>query len=237
MTLGVAGAWWLPWSSKPVRPDDVGLGGFDSHTLPPPGGVSDVVTRPNRPAGTRARALLAPPLALLLALAVGPTPSGAQRPDTTRFPADTGVPPERRPPISPRRAFLSSLVLPGYGQSALGRTRSGAILLAFEAVCVFMVRETQLGVREARRSAADSVLVAYVGPNGAPAVRHQRTRFPVSLIRTREEQVEDWIAVLVANHLFAAADAFVAALLWDLPGEVAVNGTPRSASLGLRLRW
>jgi selenide, water dikinase len=32
---GVEGAWWLPRSSKPMRPDIVGSGGFDSHALPP----------------------------------------------------------------------------------------------------------------------------------------------------------------------------------------------------------
>jgi hypothetical protein len=186
--------------------------------------------------GTALVALVA--LVLLVALvAVVPASGVAQQPDTVRAAADTGVPPERRPPISPRRAFLTSLVMPGLGQSVLGRTRSGAVLLAFEAVCVFMVRETALGVREARRSAADSVLVAYVGDNGAPAPRFRRTGFPVSLIRTRQEQMEDWVAVLVANHLFAAADAFVAALLWDLPAEVAVSGTRHSARLALRLRW
>lgn len=33
--MGAAGVWWSPQSSKLMRPDAVGLGGFDSHTLPP----------------------------------------------------------------------------------------------------------------------------------------------------------------------------------------------------------
>ena len=100
-----------------------------------------------------------------------------------------------------------------------------------------MIRESSLGVREARRNARDSVLVAYVDANGAAIPRYERTAFPRALIRTRKEHVEDWVAVLIANHLFAAADAFVAALLWDLPAEVAVRGTRRSAGVTFGFRW
>ncbi len=99
-----------------------------------------------------------------------------------------------------------------------------------------MIRESALGVREARRNAADSVLVSYVDAVGAPGARYARSAFPRSLIRSRKENVEDWVAVLVANHLFAALDAFVGALLWDLPAEVALNGNRRSAAVGLRFR-
>jgi hypothetical protein len=177
------------------------------------------------------------------ALALGaPSSSGAQRPDTVAVVtaavvADTGAALERRPPISPRRAFLTSLALPGYGQSVLGRKRSGAMMLAFEAMAVVMVREASLGVREARRNAADSVIVAFVDGTGAQATRYERSGFPTALIRARKEHVEDWIAVLVANHLFSATDAFVSALLWDLPAEVAVSNGRGATNLGLRLRF
>ena len=35
----------------------------------------------------------------------------------------------------------------------------------------------------------------------------------------RKTHVEDWEAALVFNHLISAADAFVAAQLWDLPAH------------------
>lgn len=167
----------------------------------------------------------------------------AQRTDTTKAAAppvvapDTSVAMEILPPISPRRAFLSSLMLPGYGQSILGRKRSGAMMLAFEAMAVIMVRESALDVREARRLAADSVIVAYVDGTGAYKPRFEPSGFPTSLIKARKEHVEDWIAVLVANHLFSATDAFVSALLWDLPAEVAIAGGRRAANVGLSLRF
>ena len=56
-------------------------------------------------------------------------------------------------------------------------------------------------------------------------------------VRSRRTQYEDWIAVLVFNHLFAGADAFVAAQLWDMPirgslRPVGARGVVVQASVG-----
>jgi hypothetical protein len=163
----------------------------------------------------------------------------AQQPrDTTRATADSAGPrPERRPPLSPRRAFLYSLLMPGYAQSVLGRNRAGALQLAFESAALVMIRQSAADVREARRMLADSIPVSFVDESGVPRIRYERTPFSAALVRSRRAHLEDWIAVLFANHLFSAADGYVAALLWDLPGEVQVNAAPGSAGLSLRLRW
>jgi hypothetical protein len=47
--------------------------------------------------------------------------------------------------------------------------------------------------------------------------------------------VEDWVAVLFFNHLFSGADAYVAALLWDLPEKVSLVQTPMGPALSTRL--
>lgn len=151
--------------------------------------------------------------------------------------APPGRPAEFRPPLSPRRAFLGSLLLPGYAQSLLGRDKTGTLIVAFESAAIFMIRESAANLREARRNVADSVIISYVDAQGNPAVRWQRTPFSRALVRSREEQLEDWIAVLVGNHLFAAIDAYVAAHLWDVPLEVALSTTPRRRGLALRLYW
>ena len=161
-----------------------------------------------------------------------------QRADTSRAAVDTAGPtPERRPPLSPRRAFLYSLLLPGYSQSVLGRYRAGSLQLAFEAVSLTMIRLTAADVREARRTSADSIPISFVNGNGQPEIRFERTAFPTSLPRSRRARLEDWIAVLMANHLFSAADGYVAALLWDLPAEVVMDASPQAARLALRVRW
>ena len=228
--MGVDGAWWLPWSSKPVRPDDVGLGGFDSHALPPGRGVQPPVTILT----SRATSAVLGVLALLAA----PTLSAQQRTDTSAAVVDTvQARPEMRPPLSPRRAFLYSLVLPGYAQSVLGRHRAGALEIAFEAAALTMIRISAADLREAKRNLRDSIPVSFVSANGAPEIRWVLTPYHQALVRARKAHVEDWIAVLIGNHLFSAADAYVAALLWDLPAEVALRATPRSAGLAFTLRW
>lgn len=177
---------------------------------------------------------------LCCVLALGGTLQAQQPADTARRPPpiDTAGPkPERQPPLSPRRAFTYSLLMPGYSQSVLGRNRAGTLQLAFEAAAFIMIRQSAADVREARRAVADSVPVSFVNDAGLPEIRYARTTFPASLIRSRTSHLEDWIAVLIANHLFSAADAYVAALLWDLPGEVALRAEPRSAGLAMRFRW
>jgi hypothetical protein len=144
---------------------------------------------------------------------------------------------ESRPPLSPRKAFVASLLVPGYAQSLFGRGRTGTLLVAFESVALVMIRESSSGLREARRNLADSVIVSYVDANGNPSVRWERTPFSRALVRARQEQVEDWIAVLVGNHLFSAIDAYVAAHLWDVPLEVGVRSSRGTRGLALRLNW
>ena len=132
---------------------------------------------------------------LALALAGGSL-TAQQRTDTSRAAIDTtGPTPERRPPLSPRRAFLYSLLLPGYSQSVLGRPRAGSIQLAFETVGLTMIRLSAADVREARRVSADSIPVSFVNVDGQPEIRFERTAFPGSLLRSRRARLEDWIAV------------------------------------------
>jgi len=96
-----------------------------------------------------------------------------------------------RPPISPGGAFLRSLVLPGWGQARLGRQLTAGIFVAFEGVAATMVWKStwQLGFA--------------------------RTRGKFEASHTQEQQ--DWIVLLVFNHFFSGAEAFVSANLFDFP--------------------
>jgi hypothetical protein len=169
-------------------------------------------------------------------LCVDNAPLAAQQRDTAVV--DTAGPrPELRPPLSPRRAFLYSLAVPGYAQSVLGRNKAGALELAFEAVSLVMIRISAADVREARRAVVDSIPVSFVNDEGVPTIRFEPTPFTSGLLRSRRARLEDWIAVLLANHLFSAADAYVSALLWDLPAEVSIGATPQRTTFGLRFGW
>ncbi len=168
--------------------------------------------------------------------------SGVARPVTT--PVDSAGAPRRTvlrdsagPPITPRRAFLYSLMVPGAGQAKLDRGYAGGMFFLIEIGALAMVHRSAEDLRIARASAGDSVPLRYVtdavtglpavDANGRPQVAEWRaSRFDDAYVRTRRLHYEDWIAVLLFNHLFAGADAFVAAQLWDLPGTLAVKQTP-----------
>lgn len=123
-----------------------------------------------------------------------------------------------RPPISPTRALLQSLAVPGWGQASLHRSTAGAIFTAVEVTSIAMLLQSKKELNAAKSASRDSVL--NVGGSGYVAN-------PLAqVVRTRRQAVEDWTALLIFTHLIAAADAFVAAHLWDVP--VQVGGQPTS---------
>ena len=152
--------------------------------------------------------------------------------------AVAGTPDSLKPPISPKRAFLTSLFVPGSSQNRLGRNRVAAGIIAVEAMSIAMIRESGADVRQARRQLGDSLVMTYVDQNGnktTPTL--ERRRFGDDEVSARRSHVEDWIALLVANHLFAACEAFVAASLWDVNARVTLGGDRGSLLLGARIGW
>lgn len=167
-------------------------------------------------------------------------PVAAQRPDSSRLRPTTA--PSRdslKPPLSPRRAFLYSALVPGLAQSKLGRNKAAAVMLTIEAMAIAMIHESGADVREARGMSGDSVVVSYVGTNGdlLPTPVVVARRFDSPYVHVRQSHVEDWVAFLIANHLFSGADAFVAANLWDVPAQLQIRATPDGASIGAKLTW
>jgi hypothetical protein len=183
----------------------------------------------------------------LLALSLGAAaPATAQGPaDTLLRPPTITVPTGR--PISPRRAFVRSLLIPGYGQIALDRTMAAGVFAFVEVSALGMMRRSALNLRDARAQ-PDSVVLTYerdpatgqlvLDAQGRPIPATFRVRGIDQLIRARRTHYEDWVAVLLFNHLFAAADAYVAAHLWDFPATVAATVTPaREARIAATFTW
>lgn len=165
---------------------------------------------------------------LIIACVVAPTASAhAQRRDTLAVrpaPLSPGISADSlRPPLSPGRALVYSMILPGYGQAVLGRHKAATGFLLAEAVTLAMIRESAADVHEARRMANDTIVLSYVDANGAAALTTDSSQFNTAYVRTRHAHVEDWTALLIANHLIAGADAFVAANLWDVPVRVGLR--------------
>jgi hypothetical protein len=207
---------------------------------------------------TRSRHVAFSPVALLLLvlLMVGAAPLHAQRADTTRTRADSVrprppqvVPDTLAPPITSRRAFLYSLVLPGLAQSKLDRSTAGVFYFSVDAIAIAMALKSANDLRIARRHARTTVVAAYrVDPNtGAPVIDTAsklpvvedsvRNRYAGDRVNARRTHLEDWITTIVFTHLFSAADAFVSAQLWDLPARVEVRQLPRGTGVGASIRW
>ena len=140
-----------------------------------------------------------------------------------------------RPPISPRAAFLHSLMLPGLGQSALRRSTAATLFSAVEVGAIYMVAKSRADLQRAKAlRGLDSVTV------GDPSLGETVVRIPVvtqELINARRLHLEDWLAILIFNHLLAGADAYVAANLWDLPARVSIQQTPVGPGIGAQIRW
>ncbi len=160
---------------------------------------------------------------LLVAALVCPTVLSAQviqRPPTQQQqrpdPSDT-IPVRAfrfDPPISPLGAFGRSLLLPGWGQAVLGRRGTGAFFIFWEGIALTM---TVKSVRQ----------LHYQEDIGL---------HPDSLDNKRAE-FEDWLVLLVFNHLVAGAEAFVSAHLWDFPADLAARSLPGgSIGIGVNLR-
>jgi hypothetical protein len=150
-------------------------------------------------------------------------------------------------PISPRRAFLYSILLPGSAQARLDRGRAGSMFFLIEVAALTLVHRSAEDLRIARSSAGDSMPLRYSvdaatgrvnrDAKGAPVVAAWSVpRYNDAYVRTRRLHYEDWLAVIAFNHLFAGADAFVAAQLWDLPARIGVGVSPDGVRLEARLR-
>jgi hypothetical protein len=78
----------------------------------------------------------------------------------------------------------------------------------------------------------------YVNPaTGEADTIYGSPRYTTGLVRSRRAHLEDWIAALVANHLIAAADAFVAAHLWEVPVRVGLRRTRGGVAVAAGYRW
>ena len=137
-------------------------------------------------------------------LRVMPPVNAGQGVDTTPVRRIKGDSVRPVPPITPGGAFFRSLILPGWGQARLDRDVTGGLFLIWEGVCATMVWKAQWQLDYARA----------------------RGKFVASHTQERE----DWIVLLIFNHLLAGAEAYVSANLFDFPGALKVRTLPGGAT-------
>ncbi len=141
--------------------------------------------------------------------------------------------------ITPRGAFIRSMIVPGWGHAAVGAQGRGGIYFLAQGASLWMVfhshglRGAAREMRRAERVAAEARLrEAGVtdpvelrdGVEADPRVVERR-----ELEETRSQQVEDWTALSVFLLFLISADAFVSAHLMEFPEPLSVQVAPGDA--------
>jgi hypothetical protein len=181
---------------------------------------------PSRNAGLASRALAV--LALALALAVAPSRAHAQIhgipgvSGRTRAPGDTSR--HRRPPppdttrvngITPKGAFIRSLIIPGWGQSRIGAPGRGGVYFGLEAGSLWMVYKADRKVQDARRRENELKAAGLLDPTRQSGLLHSRLN-----------QREDWITLSLFWLFFSGADAYVSTHLANFNAHVGAMPAP-----------
>jgi len=122
---------------------------------------------------------------------------------------------QRRYRISPRTAFLRSLVLPGWGQSSIGAPGRGAVYFALESGSLWMVYKSNQKLQEAKELQHARREMGLLEPDHT-----------LPLVRARRNEREDWITLSVFWFFFSGADAFVSAYLRDFDAHVGAQPAP-----------
>jgi hypothetical protein len=104
---------------------------------------------------------------------------------------------------APLGYFFRSLLIPGWGQASLDRKLTGGLFIAFEGLAISMAMKTSTELRYLDQT--DSV----------------------TAVARRAEQ-QDWIVLIVFNHLFSALEAYVSAHLIDFPRDLHLRVLPGS---------
>jgi hypothetical protein len=235
-----------------MRPDAVGLGGFDSHTLPPHRHTDFESPRVVMSSRRLIDHAMAATLIAAALLVLQTKPAWSQQTDSARAaavrrPAAPAAQDTARPPISPKRAFLYSLLAPGYGQSVLDRPIAGGMFFAAEVTWIALATKSAFDLRFARAHQRDSLIATYkTNPDGtvqrdslgnAVGATYVPNRYATDRVAARRKHLEDYYALIIANHLLAGAEAFVSAQLWDLPGHVSIKQMPFGHALVASFRW
>ena len=155
-------------------------------------------------------------------------------------------PPPCRVPISPGSAFLRSFLVPGLGQLKLDRRKAATIFIVGEVGTVAMSLKSWNDLRKAKDARKDTVATPVVDDAGQPVLDSTgvqkvtvapRNPNLVGRIRARRTHLEDWLAGVLFNHLFAGAEAYVSAHLADFDANVQANYVAGGVRVMARVAW
>jgi hypothetical protein len=156
-------------------------------------------------------------------------------------------PPPCRVPISPGSAFLRSFLVPGLGQMKLDRKKAATIFVVAEVGTVAMSVKSWSDLDKAKKARSDTVGTPVLDAQGNPVIDSVTNQPKITYapknkniadrVKARRTHLEDWLAGMIFNHLFAGADAFVAANLADFDANVQADYTDRRVRVLARIAW
>ncbi len=153
---------------------------------------------------------------LLTLMASSAASQERQRPPQQQPQAKDTIPVPRfrvEPPVSPLAALGRSMLLPGWGQAVLGRRGVGAAFVFWEGLTLAMTIKS------------------------AHQLNFQKS-IDAETVDDKRAEFQDWLVLLVFNHLLAGTEAYVSALLWDFPTELEARALPEGqVGLGMSVYW
>ena len=148
--------------------------------------------------------------------------------------------------ISARGAFIRSLLIPGWGQSAAGSPGRGAFYFGIEGASLWMLLKTFNTLDNANvqlttvKTATRKKLQFTNGLSGADldqaVLDNSVVKTAAELVEDRSQQREDWMAVSLFFLFFGAADAFVTAHLENFPAPLETK-ISTSTEMGVGLHF
>ncbi len=131
-------------------------------------------------------------------------------------------------------------------QLRFDRPKAATIFLLAEAGSLGMSVKSWSDLSKAKKARADTVGTPALNEDGTPQIDPEtgepvinfepRNKNLADRVRARRAHLEDWLAVVVFNHLFAGADAYVSANLADFDENVGASGH-RRMELRARIAW
>jgi hypothetical protein len=132
-------------------------------------------------------------------------------------------------------------------QFRFDRPKAATIFLIAEAGALGMSVKSWSDLTKAKNARADTVGTPVLNPDGTPQIDPgtgeprvtfaPRNKNIADRVGARRAHLEDWLAIVVFNHLFAGADAYVSANLADFDANVGTANGHRRMELRARVAW
>lgn len=117
--------------------------------------------------------------------------------------------------LGPSGALWRSLLVPGWGQAALGRKLAASVFIGWEGVTLGMALKAHHEEQYLQRTQSGRA-------------------------RGKSQQEQDWLVLLAFNHLLSGLEAYVSAHLADFPQDLHIRAAPgglgASVSIPFRVR-